>query len=850
VRCSAALAALLVPLWGSSARESAEAPQAQGSDDEIVARAGDVAMSADTVSYDWQVRRWTFTGNVRAVRGDGWLRADRGTYDAIKGLVTLTGNVFGVQGREVFAASEAVIDVNAREASLEAATLFLKDRAAPIPADAAHARLGKNALTLRATTVRRLESGAIQAGSVSMTPCDCAGDPDYELRSPTVTIEGDRARLEHPSLRILGATLPLPVALSLPLTDRQSGLLFPPLAYASTTGFGPEIPVFFTLGRSYDATLAPGFFTGSGGGGQAAVGVRSVVGPRLGAQFRYAPYEGTEGVLDADLVRDLRAGDSHGLPSTVAGEAGTSPGRGFGGLRGVLRFEQRTEASGWLAAAKGTLASDVMIVPDVDPPSQLDRYLNALRSDAGAVRSSGPASVGADVTVLQDMRFADGNAPDQRLFGTEARSTFQRLPAAFVQLAPVRVGPLALAVEASAARFASLAGIDAQERATGFGPADLGGVGAPPIAGDGRDPVVRLDVAPRALWASRGWPVLFAADVGGRADAWFFDGAPERNRRRAYASGGVRAASDLERGYGSYLHSVEPALELRGISPSASAGRGPPVGDPADAGGPLPFVANPGGSQQGIARGLPLRDGSGNSEAVPASRRPYDEIDGAAPETGEVLGRASVSQALWISGGAGRPPSRVARLDLSQDLVLWDGAGRSRLGEAGALLQLSLPRFGMGTRVQLDWGLRAVTELGGGMYLRDARGDELHGGLNMLRGIPAERLRAGIDELFGAARLAVRPGDLLGGPSFGGSVGFPVAGQSLRAAYDASHYLGELPPDAANWTHSLGVTYDTPCRCAALQLSAAFFFRGTSLLRSPVIHLVLDLKSLGSFATF
>ena len=192
----------------------------------------------------------------------------------------------------------------------------------------------------------------------------------------------------------------------------------------------------------------------------------------------------------------------------------------------------------------------------------------------------------------------------------------------------------------------------------------------------------------------------------------------------------------------------------------------------------------------------------------------------------------------------------LVRLDLSQDLVLWDGAGNSRLGEAGALLQLALPVFGVEGRVQLDWGLHAVTQLSGATSLRNARGDEVHGGLNMLRGIPAERLRAGIDELFGAARLAARPGELLGGPSFGGSVGFPVAGQALRAGYDASHYLGPLPRDVADWTHSFGLSYDTPCRCAGLQLSAAFFFRGTALLRSPVIHVVLDLKSLGSFATF
>src|SRR5207237_10199675 len=142
------------------------------------------------------------------------------------------------------------------------------------------------------------------------------------------------------------------------------------------------------------------------------------------------------------------------------------------------------------------------------------------------------------------------------------RSTVQRLPAAFLQLAPVRVGAVAVAVEASAARFASLAGTDPLETRTGFGPTDLGAPGAPEIPDPGRKKVVRLDVAPRVFWGNEASPILLAADLGGRADAWFFDGAAARNRRRAYASGGVRASSTLERGYGSYLHSIEPALEL------------------------------------------------------------------------------------------------------------------------------------------------------------------------------------------------------------------------------------------------------------------------------------------------
>ncbi|MFL5390713.1 MAG: hypothetical protein ACJ79C_18435, partial [Myxococcales bacterium] len=424
-----------------------------------------------------------------------------------------------------------------------------------------------------------------------------------------------------------------------------------------------------------------------------------------------------------------------------------------------------------------------------------------------------------------------------------------------LQLAAVPVGPAAFAIEASAARFASLAGISPQEAAIGFGPTALNapyvvGTAAAQVPGGSRDGIVRLDVAPRLLWGNTGSQVLLAADVGGRADVWFFDSITSRNRQRAYASGGVRASSSLERGYGTYLHSIEPAVEVRAISPSAAAGSPNRIGDPYDAGGD-PFSATAKAAEQGIAPGFPLLSGAGNTKGVPASRRPYDEIDGAAPEAGEALARALVSQSLWVLGAQGHAPARVARLDLSQDVVAWDGQGRSRIGEAGALLQLSLPgRLGVEGRVQLDWGLHAVTQLSSSAQLRSDRGDEVHGGLQMLRGIAAERLRAGIDELFGAARLAANPGPLVGGPSFGGSVGIPLARQGLRAGYDASHYLGELPADVADWTHVLGLAYDTPCRCAGLQVAAAFFFRGASLQRSPVIHVTLDLKSLGSFASF
>ena len=823
---------------------------------------GEVEVTADHMVYDWEERRLTLDGHVVAIRGPAILRAAHGVLDRRAGTLRLDGGVLAVQGREVLVAEAAQLDLDASSAELQGAALFLKDRSAP-PLQALTDRnavrgTGRNALILTGKRVRRLPSGALVAEGVTLTPCDCAGEPDYELASPEVEVKEDRARLADPTLRLLGGSLPLLVPLSLPLTERQSGLLFPPLAYAAITGFGTEVPLFLTLGRSYDVTVAPGIFTGSGGAGSAALGSRSVSGPRLGLQFRYAPIERTEGQIDADLVQDLKQHDSPGGDAPYPGEAPASRGRGFGGLRGVLRFSHRTDSGGFTAAAQSTIATDNMVVPDTEP-RELDRFLDALRTDVGVVGRSAIAGAGVDATLLQDVRISDGGRPDRRLFGAERLATFQRLPSAFAQIAPARLGPFALAAEASVARFAPFGPPDVRERETGFGPTDLVRCDldptpcAQPAAGGpqlGRARAVRFDASPRISWGGSGLPVLLSVELGARADAWLFDGDSSRNRQRLYGLAGAHASLSLARSFGNLLHVVVPEVELRAVTPAVSSGSAQRIGDPFDAGG-HPFTSDPEAAEQGVTAGFPRRgDPASHVAGVPASRRAYDELDGAAPEDGEALATLRIAQAIWGRPALGRAPVRIARLELAQDVVLRAGSAHARLGEAGAVAALQLGPFGGDVRAQFDWDLGALTLLSGGASARSARGDELHANMLLLRGAASERIRAGADELFAAARIAADPGDLYGGVGFGGSVGLPLRRQGLRLAYDASHLLGALPQDAADWSHRLALLYETPCRCAGLQLSAAFPFRGGKLLKGPSIGVLVDLKSLGSFATF
>jgi len=781
----------------------------------------EVEVEADRIFYAWDKQLLRLEGHVVARRGPGLLRAASGSLDRAHGILKLEGGVLGVQDRQVFLADAAVVDLNSRSAELTKAVLLLKDR----PANPDAPRSGANTLILHGAHVRQLERGRFLAENVTLTPCDCAGDPDYELLARTAEIGDDRASLRGVHLRLLGATLPL-FPLSLPLTNRQSGLLAPQIGYGGPVGFTYAQPVYLTLGRSYDLTIAPGWFTG-GHMHQKTLGQRSIKGPRLGLEERYAPVEGTSGSLALDLFYDL---DQHDPAGTA------TAGRGYGGLRGIAHLGHRTEGGAGVFAVQGLAASDVMALRDQAAQSVENSY-DLFTTDLGFWRARGPLTLGADATLMQDMRIVDGNAPDRRLFGADGGRTFQRLPALFAQLSPVPFGPATFALEASAVQFARFGEPTEMERETGFGPTDRA-VSPPRIYTDAsRAPALRLDLAPRlTLAAAPAFPTELRLEAGARVDGWIVEGYPDRDRTRAYALLGARAAMQLERRFGSTLHRIEPAFEVRALSKPLSSG-GPPFGDLTDGGGP-DFRPMPDAAQQGLTAG-------GTIAGVPAARRAYDEIDFAAPATGAVEATVSLSQSLWTKSG--RTAARILGFDLLQDALLWAGGAKARLGEGSAVASA---RFGPGSvdgSIRYDWSEHEVSAFGASAGLRDGRGDEAHASVGMLRGSSSERLRAGIDELFSAARFAVAPTTLTGGARAGASSPLPLG---LRLAYDAYYTPGDTPSTFANLVHVGVLTLDTPCRCAGLRLSASLPTHDLRALGGPQFSLLIDLKSLGSMAAF
>jgi hypothetical protein len=293
------------------------------------------------------------------------------------------------------------------------------------------------------------------------------------------------------------------------------------------------------------------------------------------------------------------------------------------------------------------------------------------------------------------------------------------------------------------------------------------------------------------------------------------------------------------------LHVVTPALRVRAISRELAAG-GPPIGDPTDAGGAV-YSANPSAAQQGVGPGFLRLDGT-VTQGVPASRRPYDEIDGAAPVTGEVEATLGLTQTLWAARPPGAP-ARVLRLDLLQDVLLWADGARSRFGEASANASLQLGPVGISGEARYDWNARVFSVLGANLGVHNVRGDEAHGNLLLLYGSSSERLRAGIDELFAAAQLAVGIGPLTGSANAGVSAALPLLNRGLRAGFDLDHLIvPNITAGTANWVPRGTFVYETPCKCAAFRLTAGLLFSPGQRVRTT-FGFFLDLKSLGSFGT-
>lgn len=662
--------------------------------------------------------------------------------------------------------------------------------------------VGGTSMTMSTSHLMRQDDGTWRIDELTFTPCDCDLErPAWRIVASQTTLdfERERASLFNPVFRVFDVPLLWLPWVSLPLSDRQTGLLVPQPTISALNGFGLSQPVFVTLGRSADVTFSPGYYFG--GDRKSDNGIR---GPRLLTEFRYTPSIDVSGRATLGLLYDLndqrnpidrhlRWDEPRGVRVDATWQHTHNFGRGFG-----ARVDAQVLSDGYL---QQDLVTDV-----------LARENGLLRSTAVAFQRGADHYVGLDVAFRQDV------STGYPIFGTATTlrandpkygpNPLQRLPALTVAIPEQRIaGPLSASLFAEYARIAptwggtgdegvlanegravvgdtavtpeclqarvayvtpsSPACADRPDQALRLG---LGDRQYQPGEREGRD---RLDLMPTLAVQGSLFDVVSArAFAAWRQDVWVGE-LSRRVGQRGYALLGARLDSELARTFGGTVrHTIAPALEVRAV----------PV-------------------------------------AVGEQPAPFDATDAAIPTLGpHVQARALLRQRLLMKeGGAIR---ELLTLELGQGIDALHG----RLSESYGQLSLSVWRARAAAAVRVDPLLARLTRLSAGAAVDIAAGSRVYANYERLIDEGTDRARAPLDLFFAGAPVSSvqgHPQNLTAGASW------RFGGWGVR--YDAMFQEFGFKPDPLQEQltyaltfvqHTLGVSYGPACDCFRVEVTA------------------------------
>jgi LPS-assembly protein len=514
-------------------------------------------------------------------------------------------------------------------------------------------------------------------------------------------------------------------------------------------------------------------------------------GPRGSVELRYAPAESTSGQLFVAAMNDRHGQVAGGEPR---------------GWRGELGWRHGTETkSGLGLRADARFVSDAYYVTDEAADVLGASVLPYVRSQAHAFWRSDWALLSLSTSWYQERSdrpwtSEKGGVPrfgaERRLFGADSPVGFQRPLALRFEVPQLRLfGPLRGGVEVAAAHYRPVAlggELTAERLQRSLAPAGQASTGAAlPLT------LSRLDVRPSlALTLLGRGPVRAEAYAAARGDlsayAPVVGEGPRFSELWGRATAGVWAGTELSRVYGqgdeALRHSIAPRLELRASTPE--------LGERNEVEGFLAAVDE------------------------------YDLYQRAA-DPALLQGIASVTTRLTRKSGGD-----LLRLELGQGIDF--GAGT--LGDSFGRISVGTRYATMGAGARFDVEANEFAAVGARLGLRDGRGDTLSLTYDRLSANGTDRMRAGLDDLFGPAAAAQ-------GRSFdqiGIDAGIRLWNMTLR-------YGVRLLPTAEEKVlqHVGAVSIGSACDCWKLSASMTY---SPNVLTSPArFFLTLDLKNLGSF---
>ncbi|MDY7225153.1 LPS-assembly protein LptD [Hyalangium rubrum] len=823
-----------------------------------------VELAADYVVYEPDQQLLTARGHTELRTAEVVLRADEVTYDQGAQKARAAGKVMFVSGLFAAVADEVDVDMKSNEANVKGGLFMQKRgvteealRSAETPEQLR--QMGETPVLISGTRIKRTGPNGFVVDDLAFTPCECGpGEPSWRVEANEASVVmGERAVLTWPVVYVHSVPVFALPWLYLPLAERRSGLLVPRPTSSGLSGFGIEQPVFLTLGRSYDLTFTPGYYTG---GGQEDHRLSEAVtrreprfnglrGPRLLNEFRYVPSERTRGratlglVYDLNPLRDPRSGNffrEGGVGDAQALDVSR-------GLRGEASWQHVQEmGSGFYNRIDAGFVSDGFYTRDLTA-DLVAREAQYLRSTGVVYHRGEDHYAGLDVSLRQDIRwgfhfFRDDRVPDAIDVPAEQRSilgpiTLQRLPSITFALPERRIaGRWAAALRMEFARLAPMTRTFGDEGEDGLfdpnraqvitGPDGLPQGVPDPTQSNGifdasdREARNRLDFSPRLSTSFGLGPfVRMTPSLALRQDLYLGE-VSGRFAQRGYPLVDLMVDSELARTYQprttGYRHTLIPSVQLRYVP--------------------------------GVWGGVP-------SPGASPDRAPqiYDEIDSAVPVGPDGRGQGflhavvEVSQALEVKRGDQR--SEVLRLRLGQGFDLTRHAptfgARSPAGQEGPVLRDTYARlnasagvFNAGALARFDPNTSKIAQFSLDTWIDNGEGEALYVRYDDLLAEGSDRLRRGIDALVGpAAESQARAQLLVTGVRMSLGIGLGLRYEALVQP------LAQMQSPLAQQV--LGVSYGPACDCWRIE-GVATLRRGQS---RPDFGLNLSVAGVGAFGS-
>ncbi len=727
----------------------------------VISTAGEtteMTLTAETLVHDTAANRSNAIGKAKLVSTNAAINADRILYDRNEHAATAVGNVVA----RLFDSGSNTVVITADVLSLrfdgdEVDELYFLDGQAVSKKGATHQQMldattpdlakktGITALLLTGNHLKRVDDHRWHIDSLDLVPCECNFDkPSWKIHATSATIDNknERASIWNATIWVYGVPMPIWFPwLSLPLTDRATGLLFPKPNFSGLNGWSLEQPIFVTLGRSADLTLTPGYFFGSQPfslGGNPPTYLETpdgIKGPRLQTEFRYTPTKRIVGRVNLGLFYDFKHVRDPVSPLATLDQ--------IRGLRAEGSwFHLQDFGDGVGLRVEGFMQSDGRIQTDL-LTDVIARQAGYLRSSAALTRRTTNSLLGLDVVLRQDIvygynLFTSTPRPLSSTAPALGPNPIQRWPALTFALPMRRLGdsPVWFDLHAEAVRHAPLTGQTGDEGTL----ANEGRLGdnelsecarermyfVPSVApstcktplklgmGDGvyqvgeREARDRVMLFPRLFAAWHPGGAVSLTTWAGYRQAVYLGELSGRTSQRGYGLLSARAETELGRSFfdGSVRHSITPIAEVRAV----------------------PFVTQ--------------RASSG--EASPA---PYDEIDLAIPSMAGARVQAITELRQRLVNRAGR---EFLRLEVGQGYnLVAPESGVTGLGETYGRIAISAWWLSASATARFDPVLARATRLAGGWGLEDGRGDGVSMGYENVLDDGTSRTRQPIDLLFG-----------------------------------------------------------------------------------------------------